>query len=372
MSSTDPDTFPSAFPRLYPYGIGGARSFKSSSTSATDDDVPSARNASVSLRAYAQSLLLRSGQDYACHPHFIFFAFDMLQRAEVSARATIRMRWPSASRMAARLSALTLDDLTRMADDAEAGRPLHLNPALTDLLSAMKFITGALVGSAQSRSNSRSDLKALITAFGTPAVWFTVAPPDTDSALVVKFADDSKIDLDRVLSLGLPNRLERRRMVAANPVAAARYFKVVMDAVWDLLIRPDRAGEKVGIFGKVLTHYGTIESQGRGSLHTHALIWVHGQPSPSEMQARLRDASLTEWRQRLISKLDVMLRADFDGIFDQAAAARADGRDATGLVAEDVHPSIRPPVALDGSPEEWDRANEIRRKEVRLPCGFVL
>jgi hypothetical protein len=75
-----------------------------------------------------------------------------------------------------------------------------------------------------------------------------------------------------------------------------------MDSVFDLLVRTDRTGSSVGLFGRARAHYGTIENQGRGSLHTHALVWLHGQLSPLEAQKRLSEVGVEfhEWRTRLL------------------------------------------------------------------------
>ncbi|KAL7409027.1 hypothetical protein BDY24DRAFT_329375, partial [Mrakia frigida] len=100
---------------------------------------------------------------------------------------------------------------------------------------------------------------ATVTAIGLPSIWLTINPPDTKSAILLKFASGDSIDLDDAFQLQLPTPNQRSVMVAKNPVAAARYFKLIMDSVFDLLVRTDRTGSSVGLFGRARAHYGTIE-----------------------------------------------------------------------------------------------------------------
>jgi hypothetical protein len=48
----------------------------------------------------------------------------------------------------------------------------------------------------------------------------------------------------------------------------------------------------MGVLGRSKGHFGTIETQGRGSLHLHILVWMHGALSAAEMTARLNDPAL--------------------------------------------------------------------------------
>ncbi|THU99287.1 hypothetical protein K435DRAFT_590354, partial [Dendrothele bispora CBS 962.96] len=39
-----------------------------------------------------------------------------------------------------------------------------------------------------------------------------------------------------------------------------------------------------GIFGQTAAHYGTVEQQGRLTLHLHMLLWIKGSYSPQEIR----------------------------------------------------------------------------------------
>ncbi|KZV60816.1 hypothetical protein PENSPDRAFT_678723 [Peniophora sp. CONT] len=58
-----------------------------------------------------------------------------------------------------------------------------------------------------------------------------------------------------------------------------------------------------GVLGVVKAYYGCVESQGRGTLHCHMVIWVEGGLNVDEIRARVL-AGDEEFKARLISFLD--------------------------------------------------------------------
>ena len=45
----------------------------------------------------------------------------------------------------------------------------------------------------------------------------------------------------------------------------------------------------IGILGHVSAYFGTVESQGRGTLHLHLLLWLDGVLSADDMCEWLKD-----------------------------------------------------------------------------------
>ena len=45
----------------------------------------------------------------------------------------------------------------------------------------------------------------------------------------------------------------------------------------------------IGILGHVSAYFGTVESQGRGTLHLHPLLWLDGAPSADDMCEWFKD-----------------------------------------------------------------------------------
>ncbi|KAG5220770.1 ATP-dependent DNA helicase [Salix suchowensis] len=91
------------------------------------------------------------------------------------------------------------------------------------------------------------------------------------------------------------------RTVTSNPVACARFFKFMVDVFIYEILRFDAKGP--GIYGNVEAYYGTVEQQGRLSLHLHAMLWIMGSLSPQEMCANILDSDGT-WCKKILQWLE--------------------------------------------------------------------
>ncbi|KAG1808507.1 hypothetical protein EV424DRAFT_1270435, partial [Suillus variegatus] len=59
-----------------------------------------------------------------------------------------------------------------------------------------------------------------------------------------------------------------------------------------------------GILGNVKAYYGCVESQGRGTLHCHMMVWLEGGHDPNEIKQHIIEANDTDFRDRLLAFLD--------------------------------------------------------------------
>lgn len=100
----------------------------------------------------------------------------------------------------------------------------------------------------------------------------TINLADINSA-ILEIYNGNKIDISHILPVGLPEYSQRVRDVSKNPWAAAKYFDTIIQGFFKVLLRHGQSNKR-GILGKVKDYYGTVETQGRGSLHLHLLIWV--------------------------------------------------------------------------------------------------
>ncbi|GAA5951502.1 hypothetical protein JCM10213_002746 [Rhodosporidiobolus nylandii] len=276
-SSYDYDLLPRVFPKLFPYGVGGFAGSR-------ETCVPtSATGKAPQLLHHIRGLLVSHDRRFAEHENFMFFSFDLHQRREVARQTAVKVN--QSDKRASEISQITLEDLV----------------ALRAAVFSGGWVMGSLVGSEHSRLYSRNHIRALVTAFGIPGVWFTVSPADQHSVLLLKL-NRFNVDLDADgvrVQQELPDLAARRRAIANDPVAVAIFFRAVMDGVLEILFGARRNGGTRGVFGSALAHYATIESGKRGYLHAHGMLWLHGQPSPAELQRRLADpkfeASIIEY-----------------------------------------------------------------------------
>lgn len=100
------------------------------------------------------------------------------------------------------------------------------------------------------------------------------------------------IDLDAFDATAGPDSSRRSFIIANDPYAAAKFFHFVIRAILEELlgIQVDERRHitrQLGIFGTVEAYVGTVEAQGRGTLHLHMIVWLQGGPTAHEMKEKL-------------------------------------------------------------------------------------
>jgi hypothetical protein len=91
-------------------------------------------------------------------------------------------------------------------------------------------------------------------------------------------------------------------IIANDPYAAANFFHFIIHAIIEELMgitapksRKGSISCHEGIFGTVEEYVGTVEAQGRGTLHLHMLVWLQGAPTASVMKNRLQSQEFRMW-----------------------------------------------------------------------------
>ncbi|KAJ7751377.1 hypothetical protein B0H16DRAFT_1236237, partial [Mycena metata] len=78
-----------------------------------------------------------------------------------------------------------------------------------------------------------------------------------------------------------------------------------MKAFIKTILAFDPSQDEGGILGLVNAYYGTVEAQGRGTLHCHMMVWVAGSLNPNEIKDKaLENGGNTEFQERLIAFLE--------------------------------------------------------------------
>lgn len=141
--------------------------------------------------------------------------------------------------------------------------------------------------------------------YGCPSFYITINPADIYN-LVVKFMGGSQFDLDNMQTSDLPQYWEQSKLIACNPVVGATFFDTYFRAFlactlgWDEHARIGRNS----MLGNVQAFYGCVEAQGRGSLHCHMLVWLHGGMNPDNIRERVFVKKNTEFKECLLAYLD--------------------------------------------------------------------
>jgi len=158
----------------------------------------------------------------------------------------------------------------------------------------------------------RSKAWSTTAVFGPPSLWITLNPSDQDPIAQVIAGTD--IDLDDFDATAGPTAEQRAQNVASDPFASAKSFHFIINTILDVVfgIRRTPAGieRRQGVFGTVRAYIGTVEAQGRGTLHLHMLLWLKDAPTPSVMQAALQEQ---RFRQRVTDFIKATIHADIDG-----------------------------------------------------------
>jgi hypothetical protein len=92
--------------------------------------------------------------------------------------------------------------------------------------------------------------------------------------ICVYFADSKEEFRPDVLSL----YDERIRLVCKNPVASARLFDFMIQTFISDVLGVEAT--HAGFYGQTSGYYGTVEQQGRLTLHLHLLLWIKGSLNP--------------------------------------------------------------------------------------------
>ncbi|KZO89459.1 hypothetical protein CALVIDRAFT_455709, partial [Calocera viscosa TUFC12733] len=79
-----------------------------------------------------------------------------------------------------------------------------------------------------------------------------------------------------------------------------------MQSFLDTVLRYDPKGENLegGLLGLTKGYFGCVEAQGRGTLHCHMVVWVHGGLNPTQIKERILQDGDLALRDRLIHVLD--------------------------------------------------------------------
>ncbi|KAJ3912169.1 hypothetical protein F5877DRAFT_93634 [Lentinula edodes] len=97
-----------------------------------------------------------------------------------------------------------------------------------------------------------------------PSLWITINPCDLHDPIAQVFAGES-IDMDAFEATMGPNKEVRAKDIADDPYAAAKFFHFIIQAILRTLfgvqVTPYRIKSSEGIFGRVRSYFGAVESQ---------------------------------------------------------------------------------------------------------------
>ena len=178
---------------------------------------------------------------------------------------------------------VVLTDLIKQTEDGERVKPETDEEKLCfQLIKDLDHVGGHVKGSTTSKKYMCNELWSLILFAGAPSWFITFAPADNMHPISLYFADTKEI-----FSPELKTYQERYVLIAHNPVAGAHFFNFMSQMFIKHVLG---FGEKHdGYFGNTEGYHGTVEQQGRLTLHMHMLLWIKGCLTPQEIRDKIMD-----------------------------------------------------------------------------------
>ena len=334
----DPNHLMGSFPTLLPYAQGGIE---------TNRPIP------VSYADHVRRDLQYWDKRFRKDLHYVFQTFGVLQKRQVFSHACLQIKKKDFLRNEEAIGLLKPSDLLKAAGE-ESRRVPFSNPSVRSLRRHITSVRSEVMGTDESRVGIRSKVWSLTAAIGPPSLWITINPSDTGDPIAQVLAGVD-IDLDRFsASLG-PDASTRSNTIAADPYAASKYFHFIIDTVLTILfgVKADRNRSHVkckpGIFGEMAAYIGTVEAQGRGTLHFHVICWMKGAPSADRIRELL---TVDDFRGKIVKFIGSCIRSDIKG---------ADGSEIRAMKREDSVSFSRPV-----NPQENEYSVRCQKAEEKL------
>ena len=286
------------FPHLDPWGIGAFHEPR--------------RLRPLSLDQQLRYLLAIDGSPFKSDADFAFVYYNISQKKAVYDSVSFRV---SASQRESVVNDLLQINVTRL---EQLSDKFKLNPAykpgdedekaIMRLLQRVSTVSHDVPGSNGYKLAMRNQIRGLIYHAGPPTLFITLNPSDRDHRLVRLFAGHDA-DMSSHLRGEELSRWQRSVLAARNPSACAKFFDKMITSFIRVVLRHGRSGR--GLFGKCNAYYGTVETQGRGTLHCHMLVWLDGHLPPQKLRDRL--ASDEVFRSSMFKWLESVIRCEFPG-----------------------------------------------------------
>ena len=290
VNPQDPLYYACAFPTLFPLGVGCPNS---------------SRQITISIEDYAKHVLCIRSESFRKNLPFQFTIFDQIRRREIFSSVKLHVRQLSESGLQ-RLNDISISDLKEALLLKNSGNTISKDHPSKALMDSLRLVGAKTNYSNHFKTNSRSELISCIVHHGSPSLYVTISPLDHRHILAFQICN-REIPLDLA---NLPAQLSesdfRLLQASQNPVSLAQFFHVLTREILQHLFAV--GSDSPGIFGTADSYYGMVESQNRGTLHIHMMLWIRNAPSPDVLYAKLCNDSL--FKEKLLSYLQSIIKND--------------------------------------------------------------
>ncbi|VDC05031.1 unnamed protein product [Peniophora sp. CBMAI 1063] len=295
FSDRDRDALTLTHPHLDPYALGPF----------FHEDRIGPRH--LSMQRQLKNMLLMKDAPFAADPNFAYVFFNAIQRMQTSTAATFRVaenQYASFTDtlMENRGMLEALEGKYRANPDAQPTTSGERK--LVNAMNQLRVMCKDVMGSNASRTRMRSKLRALLKSFGCPTLFVTLNPTDVLSLQLHILCGGNADDFSQM------NDYERTKQVVEHPAETAIWFDRIMKLFINIVLRHNSEGP--GLFGTSEAYFGTVEAQGRGSLHCHMLLWCKGSLSPQDIRNKMQ--SDEAFRDRMFGWLECIVKCELPGM----------------------------------------------------------
>ncbi|KAF5310090.1 hypothetical protein D9619_010532 [Psilocybe cf. subviscida] len=270
------------------------------------------RRIKLTMQEQLTHLLLSDNRRFQSDPEFAFVFYNVIRKLQVSQSIRFSVSPKVHRALATQLIALEADVLGNL------GKKLSKNPnyrpitdderTAFDVMSRISMVARHIPGSNGHKVLLRNQIRALISNQGTPTLFITLNPSDVDNPIVRLLSGDD-IQLEDIQRGEDMSSWDRRLLAARHPAECAQFFHLVITKFIDIVLGFRSGRSKSGIFGICDAYFGTVEAQGKGTLHCHMLIWLRGHLPPGELRTQM--TASTEYRDRVFRWVESVVRCEF-------------------------------------------------------------
>ena len=290
----NPQLYPMMFPCLFPYGLGGIGS--------VDRDI-----LNMGDLMHKRKLLMYYDKRFQQDAYFPLVAFNHEQIKKGTTGGYLLTERSNFQEIADRLLNIdlgVLEDLSMRLSRGDRIKPeTPEEKACYELISDLDHVAGHVQGSITSKKYMRNEIWSLISYKGAPSWFITFAPADCRHPICLYFADTKE-----TFSLALCTNKECYNLVAKNPVAGARFFDFMVKLFIRHVLGVDM--DHPGLYGDTSAYYGTVEQQGRLTLHLHLLLWISGSLTPQELRDKIMDPN-SDFQKKMVEYLESLCVGQF-------------------------------------------------------------
>ena len=290
----NPQLYPMMFPWLFPYGLGGIGGV-------------AVENAGMSDMMHKRKLLMYHDKRFQMDAHFPLVAFNQEQMKNSTTGGYLLTERRNFDDIAERLMNVdtdVLEDLSKRLSRGDRVKPVtDEEKACYALISDLDHVGGHVPGSITSKKYLRNEIWSLISYIGAPSWFITFAPADNKHPICLYYADTKE-----TYSPELRSSNECYRLIVKNPVAGARFFHVMVQMFIKHVLGVD--GDHPGLYGNTSAYYGTVEQQGRLTLHLHLLLWIAGCLTPQEIRDKIMDVN-SDFQKKMVEYLESLCIGEF-------------------------------------------------------------